>query len=343
MQRLLVVNVNWIGDVVMTTPVFRALRREFPSAWIACLAMPRVIPVLECCPEIDEIIVNDEEGRHHGIIGMGRLVLAVRKKRFDAVFLLHRSRTRAALMFLAGIPVRVGYNVKRLGPLLTHVVDPLAGDGHKRDHYCQVLESFGIPVPDRVTQLVVPEKERSEIASILRARGIGEDESVVVLHVGANWELKRWPTEHVVRLIRLLQGRTRMKIILSGGKADEALARSILAGLNGGVVSFTGQLSLRQLVALLGRAAVVVSGDSGPMHIASSVGANVVAVFGPTSPEHSGPCGPGAHQVLRHQFECNRYPCYEVTCDHHRCMRDVTPDEVCEAVVRMISIGEGGR
>ena len=98
MNRILVVNVNWIGDVVFSAPVFRALKEKYPQAQVTCLAVPRVIPILQCIEHIDEIIAFDEDGRHKGILGKIDLTGEIRRRKFDAVFLLHRSWTRALMM-----------------------------------------------------------------------------------------------------------------------------------------------------------------------------------------------------------------------------------------------------
>jgi len=135
MDRILVVNVNWLGDVIFSSPVFRALKDAYPNARISCLAVPRVREVLESIPFVDEIIVYDEEGWHWNPLAKLKLIFELRQKRFDAAFLLHRSLTRALLVYLAGIPRRVGYDAKNRGRFLTHVVEPLDGTVHRSDHY----------------------------------------------------------------------------------------------------------------------------------------------------------------------------------------------------------------
>jgi len=125
MKNILVFNVNWVGDVIFASPIFRALKQKYPQARVTCLAVPRVKEILQCCPGLDEVIEYDEKGRHRGLWAKLSLIRRVRKQKFDAAFLLHRSWTRALLVFLAGIPVRVGYDTKKRGALLTHKVEPL--------------------------------------------------------------------------------------------------------------------------------------------------------------------------------------------------------------------------
>ena len=110
MNRILVVNVNWLGDVIFSSPIFKALKSAYPEAKISCLAVPRVKEILESIPEIDEIIIYDEKGKHGNPFAKFSLIAKLHREKFDIAFVLHRSWTRALLVFLAGIPQRVGYD-----------------------------------------------------------------------------------------------------------------------------------------------------------------------------------------------------------------------------------------
>src|SRR3989338_11661837 len=110
MKRILVVNVNWVGDVIFSSPVFKALKKAYPDARISCLAVPRVKGILESIPYVDDIIEYDEKGKHRTPLGKLGLILRLRLRHFDGAFLLHRSLTRALFVFFAGISVRVGYD-----------------------------------------------------------------------------------------------------------------------------------------------------------------------------------------------------------------------------------------
>ena len=115
-KRILIVNVNWLGDVLFSTAAIRALRQRYPDAYLACMLVPRAKQILEDNPRLDEIIVYDENDRHRGITGKLKFIFFLKKKRFDVVFLFQRSLTRLLLCFLAGIPKRVGYYRKKSGP-----------------------------------------------------------------------------------------------------------------------------------------------------------------------------------------------------------------------------------
>ncbi|MBI5149272.1 MAG: lipopolysaccharide heptosyltransferase II [Candidatus Omnitrophica bacterium] len=333
MNRILVVNVNWLGDVIFSSPVFKALKDHYPQAKISCLAAPRVREVLESIPAVDEIIIYDEEGEHKNFWGKLKLIGVLSKKHFDAAFLLHRSLTRALLVFLAGIPRRIGYDTKNRSIFLTRRIKAPSVDSlHRVDYYLNVLESFGIPVRDRVTSLAVSPTAESEIHSILKSLGVDEKDYVVVIHPGGNWNLKRWPPANFNLLISQLTRDPRVKVIITGAESDKGLADEITASLARKPVNLAGNISLRQLIALAQRADCMVSADSGPLHIASSVGTPVVGIFGPTDPGITGPRGSGRSVILRYDVGCNRKPCYYSQCPDNICMQAVSVQKVLDAV-----------
>ena len=282
MERILIVNVNRVGDVIFSSPIFKALKEAYPKARISCLAVPRVKEVLESIPGIDEIIVYDEEGKHRNPMAKLKLIVQLYRKRFDIAFLLHRSLTRALLVYFAGIPQRVGYDIKNRGKFLTHKVDFLDDEVHRSDHYLNVIESFGVPVDDRRCQLQASLSVEKDMENILRSKGIDENDFLVVVNPGGNWDLKRWPSENFSRLINIISNESDAKIVISGAYKDTALVKKMNNLGFQDAVDLTGQTDLKQLMALMKRADIVVSGDSGPLHLANSVGSDVIGIYGPT-------------------------------------------------------------
>ncbi len=333
MKKILVVNVNWLGDVIFSSPVFKALKTAYPRSKISCLAAPRVQEVLESIPGVDEIIVYDEEGSHRSPFAKLRLIRELSQKKFDAAFLLHRALTRALFVFLAGIPRRIGYDTKSRGAFLTcRIKAPDERKVHRSDYYLNVVESFGVAVTDRASLLTVDAKAEKEIRDMLYGYGVDERDFLVVIHPGGNWNLKRWPARHFSLLVKQLMGTGKCKVVISGSSQDMALAGTIISELNHKPVVLTGKIDLKQLMALMKRANCVVSADSGPLHIASSVGSSVVGIFGPTRPEITGPHGGGRSVILQHDVGCNRRPCYHLKCPDNTCMQAVNVDEVIDAI-----------
>jgi lipopolysaccharide heptosyltransferase II len=329
MKKILVVSVNWLGDVVFSTPVFRALKMAYPAARICVLAVPRVKEVLELCPDVDQVIVYDEDGKARGIGGKIGAGLALRGMKFDAVFILRRSLSRSFVVWLAGIPVRVGFASDAWQWLLTRRVDDKGCDQlHRSDVYLHVLEAFGVKVRERSARLAVGRDVCELLATKLRAKGLTGDERIVVLNTGGNWDLKQWPEERFAELAARLTRELGFTIVLCGGEADLLRVRSIAQASGVNPVVLAGETNIKELAALFKRAHMVVSADSGPLHLANAVGANVVALFGPTRPEITGPQGQGRIKVLLRDVGCNHAPCYYLECPDNRCMKALTVDDV---------------
>ena len=331
MKNILVVNVNWLGDAIFSTPVFKALKRAHPDAHISCLAVPRVKDVLKNCPFIDDILVYDEKGEHWYPWAKLKMILSLRSKKFDVVFLLHRSMTRALLVFMAGIPQRVGYDTKKQSRFLTRKISLSATELHRSDEYLRMLEGFGVPVNDRVCELDVPSENSLAIEKKLISVGIKQDDKLVVVNTGGNWDLKRWPAEYFSDLTKRLVEDFNVKILIPGGKSDLDLATGIAQRSGVDPCVWAGQTNLNELLALFKRADVVISNDSGPAHVAASVGTDVIAIFGPTRPEITAPRGRGRVMVLHKEIGCNKAPCYHLACSQNDCMRAITVNDVLQA------------
>ncbi len=340
MKKVLVVNVNWVGDTVFATPVFKAIKAEWPDAFVACLAVPRVKAVLECCPDVDDIILYDERGRHRGLLGKIYIIWTLWRRRFDVAFLLHRSWTRALLIFLAGVRERVGYDVKNRGRFLTHRIPSPSGRLHRSDYYLSVVEHFGVPVPDRTCELRVDPEAQRQVCDLLSSRQVDARERLIIVNVGANWDLKKWPAERFSELIGRLSQEHSARIVIPGAEKDAEAARDINQKGGGKAIVLAGETNLKQLIALMKRASLVISADSGPMHIASSVGTPGVAIFGPTRPELTGPRGRGKFRVLQKDVVCNRQACYFLECPDNVCMQAVSVDEVLVAVRDLLAARE---
>ncbi len=336
-QNILVVNVNWLGDVIFSLPIFKALKTAYPNARIACLAPPRVKNILENVPEINEVIVYDERGRHSGFLAKLRLIDDIRRRRFDIAFLLHRSLTRALFVFLAAIPERVGYDTKGRGFLLTHKVKPKADVNriHRSDYYLQVIESYGIKVVERSYRLGVDANSLIRVNQILNINHVGPDDFLIVVNAGGNWDLKRWPPENFAKLIDGIYGQQLGKVVIPGASQDKMLAEQISNMTKHKPVVLAGQTTLNELAALFKRANLMVAADTGPLHLANAVGAKVIGLFGPTRPEVTGPRVGANAVVLQRDVVCNRAPCYYLDCPANVCMRAITVEDVLDEIKRL--------
>ncbi|MFH1380740.1 MAG: lipopolysaccharide heptosyltransferase II [Candidatus Omnitrophota bacterium] len=333
-KRILIIEVNWLGDVLFSTPLIKAVRKRFKNAHIACMTVPRCKEILENNPNINEIIIYDEKGKHVSLLGKWRLICELRKKHFDLAIILHRSFTRALMAFLAGITERVGYDAKKRGFLLTKRVEFPDRELHKTEHFLKIAESLGCDTKEKACEFFVSDEDKKFIKGELSKAGIDDNDLIIVINPGGNWGPKRWDPVKFAKVSDRLIDKYRAKIILSGAKKDIPLAEKIKNNMKNKPIIFTGRMDLKKLGALLERANFVISGDSGPMHMAVALKTNVIALFGPTSPRLTGPFGDGNYEVIKKDVGCD-VPCYDVTCGDYRCMNAVTVDDVIHVFEEM--------
>lgn len=336
MKNILVVSVNWLGDVVFSAPVFHALKGRYPKARITCLAVPRVAEVLQMCPDVDDVMIYDEKGRDRPLLSKCFLISRISGKKFDAVFILRKSLSRSVLVALAGIPVRVGFADGLWRRLLTKVVDEAGVDGmHRSDVYLRVIESEGISVTDRSSRLVAEEGVVRGVREALSQRGISDTDRLIAVNTGGNWDLKQWPEERFAELVSAISRRGMGKVVLPGAPKDVDRVRRIAAASGVSPVVMAGETGIKCLAGLLKRVNVLVTADTGPLHLASALGTDVVAVFGPTRPEVTGPRGQGKAIVLHKDVGCNRAPCYYLECPDNKCMKGVSVEDVLQAIQKI--------
>ena len=323
MKRILIVNVNWLGDTIFVTPFIRAIREAFPDSYIAILTHSRCREVLEGDPRINEIILYGGK--------IFSLVSQLRSKKFDTAFVLRRSLTRTLLLCLARIPERIGYDSKKSGFLLTKRVPEPSKNIHRVEHFLGLARAAGIEPKTRDYEFFISEKDRRDAQRVLTEAGITDGMEFVVINPGGNWDLKRWPPENFARLGDEISMKSNKKIVLSGAKKDSGLCKNISHLMKSRPVLLCGKVGLKTLGAVFEKAKWVISNDSGPMHIAAGVNTPVVALFGPTSFNITGPRGSGKSKVLQKQIDCE-IPCYKLSCKDNRCMKAITVEDVLEAM-----------
>lgn len=326
-KRILIVNVNWVGDVLFSTPFIRAVREANPDAYIACLLHPRCKEILEANPRLNDIIIYDEEGAHKSLFGKWAVIKKLKEGRFDTVFLLHRSFTKALLTYLAGIKERVGYPTKNRGGIITHVVEEPSEELHKVEYFLNIARAYGIDVRDSSYEFFVRDEDRKFVRALLERHGLTNKDLIVVFCPAGNWPPKRWPAENFARLGDELAEKFGAKIILSASGKDVKLAEEIKSVMACNPVITAGETNLKQLGALLERAGLVVANDTGPMHMAVAVGAKTIALFGPTSKRLTGPYGGGDYRVISKNESCE-VPCYDVKCKDNACMSAIKVEDV---------------
>lgn len=336
-ERILVFNVNWLGDVLFSTAVIRNIRYNFPDAYLACVVPSRCYAVLKDNPYLDEVIFYDDKSEQRSISAKFKFIKLLKRKRFDSVFLLHRSFTRALLCVFAGIKKRIGISNRKRAFLLTrNIPEPAKDSLHRIDYYLNIIEQVGLKIKDRFCDFSFKEEDAAFVRKVLEKNKIKSNDILVVLNPGGNWLLKRWPFDYWSKLADRLIEECRAKVVISGAHSDLKLAMQIKASMKKKAFIACGIFSLKQFAALCKQAALVVSADSGPLHIASAVGAkNIIAIFGPTHKAITGPRPDNNVFIIQKDSGC-RIPCYVLNCKDNRCMKAVTPDDVMEVARRII-------
>ena len=367
-ERILVRGVNWLGDAVMTTPALQRLREARPQAQITLLTPAKLAGLWQQHPGVDAVkTFADGES----VFAIAR---RLRAERFDTALVLPNSPRSALETFLARIPRRIGCARPWRNFFLTDRVPPRAGEvpmrkrrvaevrklagradessirrdqgdcdagAHHIHHYLHLAAVLGgNPAPVAPQLNVLPE----EIAAVRAKFGMHEGIAWFGLNPGAEYgPAKRWPKEKFIAAARELQQQNRCGWVIFGGVADQPLAENIAGALTEPsasdpapvVLDLAGRTTLRELCAALKACAVLLTNDTGPMHVAAAVGTPVVALFGSTSPELTGPGLPGdfRHALLKNEVPCA--PCFLRECPiDFRCLNDLGVARVVTAVMK---------
>jgi lipopolysaccharide heptosyltransferase II len=331
-ERILVFEVNWLGDVLFSTPAIRAIRKKYPGAYLAALVVPRCREVLFANNYLDEVMVYDEKGKHRGLKGKIRLIRDLRARHFTISYLFKSSLSRTLYLFLAGIKKRIGYGKRRGDFFLTERVMLPKEQLHRADTYYYLVAKDKIPEGERRYDFFISNEDRAFIEDLLKKHHVPLGKQLVVLHVGGNWDLKRWPKVHFARLIDVIKSSFGAEVVISGSFLDHPLAKEIAGLTQAKPFVACGMTTLKQLAALFQKSDLVISADSGPLHIAMAMQANTLALFGPTLPEITGPIGEGDFSVLRNKEISCEVPCYNLECKNNICMSSLSVEQVIEEV-----------
>lgn len=313
-MKILVKAANWLGDAVMTLPSLRSLKEMAPGSRVTVLTKPAFADLYRAAPGADEVLPHERGGVRPWL----RTVRELRRRRFDAALLFPRSFSSAFVVYSARIPRRIGYAGGGRTSLLTDPVRRLPGKRHRVHHFHHLLSALGEPPAVRAPRLEPPDD------AVAWAKQSLPGGPWIGLNPGATYgEAKQWFPDRYIELGRRLAGRAR--IVVVGGPSEAELGERVARGAGG--LNLAGRTSVTQLAAAIARCRLFVTNDTGPMHVADAVGTPIVAVFGPTDWIETPPFGK-SHALVRHEIECS--PCLKRSCPlgHHRCMKEVSVDDV---------------
>ncbi|MFZ6657109.1 lipopolysaccharide heptosyltransferase II [Undibacterium sp. TJN19] len=335
-QGILVIAPNWIGDAVMAQPLLLLLKQQNPDQPIDVLAPAWVAPVLRAMPEVDTVL---EAPFKHGALQLGerwRYARLLRQRGYAAAYVLPNTLKFALLPWLAGIRKRVGYKGESRYGLINvmHHDDKQA----KRAMVPFYAALAFAPSPEAPLNLPRPRLhlDRDRLASVMQTLGLSTQRPLICFAPGAEFgNAKRWPTKHFAALaLTIMQTLPDAQIVLLGSSKDEAVCAEIKA-ICPTVHQLAGKTTLDQALALIAQAAAIVSNDSGLLHIASALNRPVIAIYGPTDPDHAPPFSDIAHS-LSLRLACA--PCRQRECPlgHHDCMQKLEPGLVWQPLQQIL-------
>ena len=327
-MKRLVVGTNWIGDAVMSLPFLRAIRAAHPGDDLTVFAPRGPDSIYRAAGTATDVLTRS---------GMLRDAAALAGRRFDEAWLLPNSFRAAVYARASGARRRIGYATDGRAFLLTDSLPPAEAPGHQLRDYDALLAAHGIPADPDPPRLPISEAERKRADAALAAAGLaGETDRLVFLSPGsAKDETKRWRAGRFAKLGDLLAQRRFTCAIVVGPK-ERALGASVSGAAQAPLPVLGPDLDPVGLAALLSRGRLLVSNDSGPMHLAAAVGTPVAAFFGPTDPGRTAPTGSPARVLDRYVF-CS--PCFRSTCPFgHECMKEITVDMALAACEEMLRV-----
>ncbi len=350
-MKVLIVRLRLIGDVVLTTPLLRALKRKYPDAQLTYLVEPAAAPVVRGNPHLANVVLVPKRrglARVRDDMSMAR---RLRRERFDVAIDLHGGPRAAWFTWASGAPMRIGYAIAGRAWMYTHVIDRPRDEAPRASVVNQwdLLAPLDIGPPDPARDPLEMIEDADAAASVerrLREARITGAHPVIVVHVSAGNPFRRWPRESFEALVIALARRDpSRRIILTSGPSDASATKAVAdgaraaLGASAAAVPEMGEFDLAELRALVGRAAVYIGGDSGPLHIAGTTTTPIVALLGPTLAERSMPWRDGkwfAEAVDAGPLECR--PCRQRECapGDFRCLTHITAEQVAAAAERAL-------
>jgi heptosyltransferase-2 len=332
-EKILIRGPNWVGDAVLAIPALKAVRERFPGAEITLLVRPWVAGLFSSAPYIDRVW---SENKPTTLKTWIRITRGIRGRKFDVALLLPNSFESALMMFMGRVRHRIGYATDGRRWMLTEAVERTSGPQHQIHYYLELAKalSAGTGCPSISIEATVPERDSAR--ELLAAEGIPANAPFLVLNPGAAYgSAKRWHQERFAKAAESLAREIGLQVAIIGSEVERTIAEEIREGMTRRTAVLNGKTSLETLIGVLAESRLMITNDSGPMHIAAALGIPTVAIFGPTDETATGPCGPHT-RIVKHAVECS--PCLLRECPiDHRCMNAVTVDEVCRAAKELVN------
>ncbi len=353
--NILLIRLRLIGDVVFTTPLLGALKRTFPAARLSYLVEQESAPVLAGNPHVDALIVTARIGGWRRLLADARLAFQLRRSRFDLVLDLHGGPRSALLTLATGARSRIGYDIQGRRGVYTRMVHRPRGLHPRHSVLNQwdlltAIDGWPTEPADPIRDPVYMAPSAGACASVagrLRAAGVRDTDTLIVVHVSAGNPFRRWPEGAFVRLVvSLARQAPDRRLVLSSGPSDRSAAARITAqagqqlGAEADRIVDCGELDLSELRAVIARSRLFIGGDTGPLHVAATTSTPVVGIYGPTLAERSAPWrDPRIPTASLHVDGLSCRPCDQRVCEpgDFRCLTTLQPERVIAAAERLLA------
>lgn len=334
MKNILLVKISAMGDVVHTFPVVRAIKAKWPGARIDWVVGEAYIPLVNLSPYVTNVIPfrRKEWGRWWKVSTIRELAgfaANVRREKYDAVIDLQGLLRSGLVTAAARADMKIGFDYAREGAARFYNVKikSIGENAHAIERYMSALEPLGLTGADIGYDIAPPQD------AMQWAETVAPKEPFAVVNPNARWDTKRWPEEKFASLIKELHDKYGLLSVITGGGEDVERGRAISQMAGDCAIDLTAKGGFGELAAILKKATVMFTNDSGPMHLSVAVGTPVVAIFGPTNPHRTGPYGTG-NAIVTSGADCA--PCYKRTCaGAMECMKNIAVMEVTDAWAKL--------
>jgi lipopolysaccharide heptosyltransferase I len=337
-RKILIIKLRAIGDVVLSTIVIPNLRQAFPAAQIDFLTEKMSVEVVQGHPDLNAVLVFDRVKIQklpatQQAAENYQFIRQLRGRKYDLVFDFFGNPRSALLTWLSGANIRVGYNWRGRRLFYNRVVLSRAATVHEAEFHLDALRALGLPIVSRSLHFPIDVASEAFAREFLIKNNLMNYVFLVGLNVSGGWEAKRWPLEKFAALADLLAEKCRAQILLFWGPGEKPYAQKVAQLLKRSAV-LAPPTRLKQMGALMKYCQLVVSNDSGPMHISAALGTPTVGIFGPTNAKLQGPFGSKNEVAVKESLAC--LGCNLTRCAHNSCMKNLTVEEVWNAVQRCL-------
>lgn len=339
-KNILIIKPSSLGDVIHALPVLKILKNKFPDAKISWVINKELSELIEGNPYIDDILLFQRKkwskwmNFPSNVIELIKFIIKIRKKKFDIAIDLQGLLRSGLISFLSGSPRRIGFNnAREFSPLFyTDKISLPDKKIHSVERYIYAAKSLGANDTERDFTINIPNEDIDYVEDFLEEKGMNDSKKIVIVNPWARWKTKCWPIDNYLSLIERLKGEGFLPILIGSNEFEETI-EGLIKESSDPPITFVDE-RLKRLTALIKRSSLIVTNDSGPMHIAAAVNTPVVALFGPTNPLLTGPYGDG-HIVIKKNMECA--PCLERECSKEQeCMKMISVEEVMEIIKKRL-------